>query len=70
MVESVRMAINEVTHQCNGAISAEHGIGRLKVADMEQYADPVKMQVMRTLKQALDPSGIMNPGVIINANVQ
>ena len=70
MVEAVRMAINETTHQCHGAISAEHGIGRLKVADMEQYADPVKMQVMRAIKQALDPDGIMNPGVIINVNVQ
>ncbi len=66
-IEAVRMAINEVTHQCSGAISAEHGIGRLKVGDMKQYADPVKMQVMRSIKQALDPNGIMNPGVILSA---
>ena len=48
-----------------GSISAEHGIGRLKVDDLERYADPVKLSVMRAIKQALDPIGIMNPGVIL-----
>lgn len=66
MIEAIRMAINEVTHQCDGTISAEHGIGRLKTGDMGHYADPVKMQTMRAIKQALDPEGIMNPGVIVS----
>jgi len=48
-----------------GSISAEHGVGRLKVADLERYADPVKLATMRAIKQALDPQGILNPGAVL-----
>ena len=48
-----------------GSISAEHGIGRLKVADLERYGDPAKLAAMRAIKAALDPSGIMNPGAVL-----
>lgn len=59
--------INEVTLQCHGAISAEHGIGRLKTKDMQHYADPTKLAVMTAIKKAVDPNGIMNPGALFNA---
>lgn len=48
-----------------GSFSAEHGIGRLKVADLERYGDPAKLAAMRAIKQALDPKGIMNPGAVL-----
>ena len=48
-----------------GSVSAEHGIGRLKVEDLETYADPAKLEMMRAIKQALDPQGIMNPGAVV-----
>ena len=48
-----------------GSVSAEHGIGRLKVADLERYGDPAKLAAMRAIKAALDPAGIMNPGAVL-----
>lgn len=57
--------INEATHACGGAISAEHGIGRMKIAALRAYGDPTKLSVMRAIKHALDPNGIMNPGAVL-----
>ena len=65
IVELVRMAINDATVRFNGSISAEHGIGRLKVRDLELYADSTKLAVIRSIKDSLDPNGIMNPGVMV-----
>lgn len=47
-----------------GTLSAEHGIGRLKRDELQQFADPVSLDLMRRVKAALDPNGRMNPGVI------
>ena len=49
-----------------GSVSAEHGIGRLKVKDLETYTDPAKLAAMRAIKQALDPTGILNPGAVLH----
>jgi len=61
--------LNELVHtlavELGGSFSAEHGIGSLKVAELERLADPVKMNLMRAVKQALDPGGIMNPGKVL-----
>ena len=65
IIETVRMAINDATVQFNGSISAEHGIGRLKTKDLELYADKTKLSTIRSIKAALDPNGIMNPGAIL-----
>ena len=48
-----------------GSISAEHGIGQMKLADLERLAPPAKLHAMRAIKEALDPLGIMNPGKLI-----
>jgi len=48
-----------------GSISAEHGIGRLKRAALALHEGPVAIDVMRALKRALDPNGIMNPGKVL-----
>ncbi len=48
-----------------GSISAEHGIGRLKVNTLPRYKDPVALAMMARIKEALDPDGIMNPGKVL-----
>lgn len=48
-----------------GSVSAEHGIGRLKVESLPHYKDPVALQLMRSIKQALDPQNLMNPGRVL-----
>ncbi|GGA26928.1 FAD-binding oxidoreductase [Neptunicoccus cionae] len=65
IIDAVRMAINEVTHRNGGSISAEHGIGRLKTADLEVYASTAKQAALRSIKAALDPDNIMNPGTLL-----
>lgn len=62
---SIKDAVHDLVHEMGGSISAEHGIGRLKVDDLERYSDPVKLAVMRKIKQSLDPDGIMNPGAVL-----
>lgn len=62
-------AINRVVHdsvsQFGGSISAEHGLGALKRDEIRRYKSPVELSLMRTLKQALDPHNLMNPGKVI-----
>jgi FAD/FMN-containing dehydrogenase len=48
-----------------GSFSAEHGVGSRKLPQMAKYKDPVDLKVMRAVKAALDPNGIMNPGKVL-----
>jgi len=48
-----------------GSISAEHGIGSLKAGKLPRYKSPVALELMRAIKQALDPTGLLNPGRVI-----
>ncbi|MCP4223633.1 MAG: FAD-binding oxidoreductase, partial [Actinomycetia bacterium] len=50
----------------NGVISAEHGIGLEKKSHLDVSRNPEEMALMRTLKLALDPTGILNPGKVID----
>lgn len=61
----VQRAIHDLVHEMQGSVSAEHGVGRLKVADIERYKDPVALEIMQSIKQSLDPNGIMNPGAVL-----
>jgi FAD/FMN-containing dehydrogenase len=63
--EQLERAIFDLVDSLGGSISAEHGIGRLKAADFASRADPVELAVMRDLKHALDPKGILNPGKVL-----
>lgn len=58
-------AVYQMVVERGGSFSAEHGVGRLKVADLERWGDPVKLSAMRAIKAALDPHGIMNPGAVL-----
>ena len=55
----------DIVEDLGGSISAEHGIGIMKRGDLAQRADPVKLKLLRAVKTALDPDGIMNPRVMI-----
>ncbi len=61
----VKEIVHDTAHALGGSVSAEHGIGRLKVDDLTRYADPAKLAMMRAIKDALDPDGIMNPGAVV-----
>jgi FAD/FMN-containing dehydrogenase len=63
----IKRAVHDLVAALGGSISAEHGIGRMKVDDLERYGDPVKLAAMRAIKTALDPQGIMNPGAVLPA---
>jgi len=62
---AIRHAVYDLVTAMDGSISAEHGIGRLKVKDLERYGNQVKLEAMRAIKDALDPLGIMNPGAVL-----
>jgi FAD/FMN-containing dehydrogenase len=57
--------VHDLVHSLNGSISAEHGIGQLKREELLRYKSPVELAMMRSIKQALDPLGLMNPGKIL-----
>lgn len=61
----VNRIVHDTVHALNGSISAEHGIGQLKREEILRYKSPVEMALMRSIKQALDPRGLMNPGKVI-----
>ncbi|MGR3636976.1 MAG: FAD-binding oxidoreductase [Shimia sp.] len=62
---AVSDAIYDLVHAFGGSFSAEHGVGRMKVATLRAYGDPTRLAAMRAIKAALDPNGIINPGVIL-----
>jgi len=63
--EELTRVVHDMVAAHDGTFSAEHGIGRLKVADLERYGDPARLAAMRAIKRALDPNGIMNPGAVL-----
>ena len=66
--EAIKRAVHDLVDSMGGSVSAEHGVGRLKVEDLERYGDPAKLSAMRAIKAALDPAGIMNPGAILRGS--
>ncbi|MCB2093906.1 MAG: FAD-binding oxidoreductase [Rhodobacteraceae bacterium] len=64
-INELQSIVHETADAFGGTISAEHGIGRLKVAELEKFGDPAKLAAMRAIKAALDPRGIMNPGAVL-----
>jgi FAD/FMN-containing dehydrogenase len=63
--DRVNHLVYDAVKTFGGSISAEHGIGSLKVDTLPFYKDPTALALMRQVKQALDPLGILNPGRVV-----
>jgi FAD/FMN-containing dehydrogenase len=61
----IRRAVHDLVAAHGGSFSAEHGIGQSKVGELERYENPAALGLMRAIKQAVDPHGIMNPGKVL-----
>jgi FAD/FMN-containing dehydrogenase len=57
--------VDDLVTEAGGSISAEHGIGQMKRAELERLGNPGDLAAMRAIKHALDPLGIMNPGKLV-----
>jgi len=63
--EAVNRIVHDIVVELGGSISAEHGIGRLRLEENMHYKSAVEIQMMKAIKTALDPLNIMNPGKVI-----
>lgn len=63
--EEFNRLVHDIIDRLGGSISAEHGIGQLKLEELVRYKSPVAIELMRQLKRTLDPKGIMNPGKVV-----
>ena len=61
----VNHIVHDLVHALNGSISAEHGLGQLKRDEILRYKSAVEIAMMRSVKLALDPQGLMNPGKLL-----
>ena len=57
--------VDDLVTAFGGSISAEHGIGQMKIDELERLASPARLHALRAIKQALDPQGLMNPGKLV-----
>jgi FAD/FMN-containing dehydrogenase len=63
--KAISREVHDIVVQWRGSISAEHGIGQLKRDELARLGDPVALDIMRRVKDALDPLGLLNPGKLI-----
>jgi FAD/FMN-containing dehydrogenase len=64
--ERFNRIVHDIVHRMNGSISAEHGIGLIKRDELTLYKDEVALDLMRSVKRALDPRNILNPGKVVS----
>jgi FAD/FMN-containing dehydrogenase len=64
---AIRSLVHERVTALGGSISAEHGVGRSKREELPRYKTPLELTLMKSIKHALDPDGIMNPGKLLQA---
>jgi D-lactate dehydrogenase (cytochrome) len=57
--------VHDIVREFSGSISAEHGIGVMKVGSLPRYKSHEELEAMRAMKAAFDPKGILNPGKLI-----
>jgi FAD/FMN-containing dehydrogenase len=65
--EAVNRMVHDIVDELGGSITAEHGVGRLRMAELAHYKSPVELDLMRRLKRAFDPANILNPGKLLMA---
>jgi len=63
--ERFNRIVHDLVHELGGSIAAEHGVGLIKREELARYASPVALDLMRTLKSALDRRGLLNPGKVV-----
>ena len=63
--EAINSLVFESVTRFDGSISAEHGVGSLKIDKLEHHKSQVALDMMRTIKRALDPTNLMNPGRVV-----
>ena len=63
--DAINRIVHDSVHHFGGSISAEHGVGAQKRAEIRRYKSPVEMQLMERIKAALDPNNLMNPGKVL-----
>jgi FAD/FMN-containing dehydrogenase len=63
--ENITRLVDDLVTAAGGSISAEHGIGQLKLAEFARLAPPGRIHALQAIKHALDPLGIMNPGKLV-----
>jgi FAD/FMN-containing dehydrogenase len=63
--ERCNALVHDAVHARGGSISAEHGIGQLKAASLAHYKSEIELAMMRSVKQALDPQNLLNPGKVL-----
>ncbi len=63
--DEINRVVHDIVVAMNGSISAEHGIGRMKLEELEHYRSKTELDIMRKIKRALDPHNIMNPHKVI-----
>jgi len=61
----VNRVVHDLVHELGGSISAEHGLGQLKREEVTRYKPALELELMRAVKNSLDPRGLMNPGKVI-----
>ena len=64
---ALKRAIHDLVASLGGSFSAEHGIGQLKVGELERYAPAAELLLMQRIKHSFDPNGILNPGKVLRA---
>lgn len=65
MEKQVNTLVYDSVHRFGGSISAEHGVGSLKLDTLPGYKSAVALNLMRSIKQALDPQNLMNPSRVV-----
>jgi glycolate oxidase len=64
-LEKMKEEIYELTIGLGGTITAEHGVGRIRIKDFGRYLDEKAMEIMREIKRVFDPNNILNPGKVL-----
>ena len=65
LAPSLTRIVHDETERCRGSISAEHGIGQLRVNEIPYYKAPIELELMQALKSIFDPAGLLNPGKLL-----
>jgi FAD/FMN-containing dehydrogenase len=61
----ISLFVHQLVTDAGGSISAEHGIGQSRIADLARFLEPARLHALQSIKRAIDPLGLMNPGKLV-----